>query len=224
MGIRDWPQDERPREKLLLRGAGALSDAELLAIFLRTGVAGKSAVDMARELLVEYGSLGELLAAPRARFCRSPGLGDAKFAQLQAVLEMASRHVGESLVRDQVLTSAAATRQFLLAQLKRERREVFAVLYLDNQHRLLLFEPLFYGTIDAAAVYPREIVRRALEVNAAALIVAHNHPSGIAEPSEADRHITRRIQQALALVDIRLLDHCVIGGAEVISLAERGEF
>lgn len=223
MTIRDWPANERPRERLLAHGPGSLSDAELLAIFLRTGVRGKSAVDLSRELLTRFGSLDRLLAASRRDFCQSPGLGDAKFAQLQAVLEMARRHLGENLRSDTVMSSAAVTRQFLQAQLRGERREVFAVLYLDNQHQLLLYEPLFYGTIDGAAIYPREVVKRALELNAAALIVAHNHPSGVAEPSRADIAITRRLREALALVDIRLLDHCIVAGHQVTSLAERGE-
>ncbi|MBQ0796413.1 DNA repair protein RadC [Zhongshania sp.] len=222
MAITDWPEDERPREKLLQRGAAALADAELLAIFLRTGVRGKSAVDLARELLQEHGGLADLIAASRERFCASHGLGDAKFVQLQAVVEMSRRYLAEALLNKPVFASAAATRQFLLAQLRNEVREVFAVLYLDNQHQMLLYEPLFYGTIDGAAVYPREIARRALELHAAALIVVHNHPSGVAEPSEADIRITRRITDALALLDMRLLDHCVVAGPEVISLAERG--
>ncbi|MBQ0760803.1 MAG: DNA repair protein RadC [Zhongshania sp.] len=222
MAITDWPEDERPREKLLQRGAAALADAELLAIFLRTGVKGKSAVDLARELLQEHGGLGALIAASRDRFCASHGLGDAKFVQLQAVVEMSRRYLAEALQQRPVFSSAASTRQFLLAQLRHEVREVFAVMYLDNQHQLLCYEPLFYGTIDGAAVYPREIARRALELHAAALIVAHNHPSGVAEPSDADIRITRRIRDALALLDMRLLDHCVVAGPEVISLAERG--
>lgn len=222
MGIRDWPEDERPREKLLKRGPAALSDAELLAIFLRTGVRGKSAVDMARELLVEFAGLNGLLSASREQFCASFGLGDAKYVQLQAVLEMSRRHLEEALQRQQVFSSAALTRQFLVAQLRGEVREVFAVMYLDSQHRLIRYEPLFFGTIDGAAVYPREIARRALELHAAALIIAHNHPSGVAEPSEADRRITQRIREALSLLDIRLLDHCVVAGCEVVSLAEQG--
>lgn len=223
MTIRDWPVAERPRERLLNNGPQSLSDAELLAIFLRTGVRGKSAVDLARELLIEFGSLGAMLAASRQTFCRSPGLGDAKYAQLQAILEMARRHLSEDLRRDTVMGSAESTRQFLLAQLRHEQREVFVALYLDNQHHLLLYEPLFYGTIDGAAIYPREVVKRALELNAAALIVAHNHPSGVAEPSRADIAITGRLREALSLVDIRLLDHCIVAGHQVTSLAERGE-
>ncbi len=223
MAITDWPATERPRERLLTHGPQSLSDAELLAIFLRTGLPGKSAVDLARELLHRFGSLGALLSANRTNFCQSPGLGDAKFAQLQAVLEMARRHFTENLQRDTVLTSAEATRHFLQAQLRSESREVFAALYLDNQHHLLVYEPLFYGTVNGATVYPREVVKRALELNAAALIVAHNHPSGVAEPSRADVAITARLKQALEMVDIRLLDHCIVAGHEVVSLAERGE-
>lgn len=223
MTIRDWPATERPRERLLAHGPQSLSDAELLAIFLRTGVRGKSAVDLARELLSQFGTLSRLLGASRQAFCRSPGLGDAKYAQLQAILEMARRHLGEDLRRDTVMSSAQLTRQFLLAQLRYEQREVFAVLYLDNQHQLLAYEPLFYGTIDGAAIYPREVVKRSLELNASALIVAHNHPSGVAEPSRADIAITHRLREALSLVDIRLLDHCIVAGHQVISLAEHGE-
>lgn len=223
MAIRDWPADERPREKLLQRGAQALSDAELLAIFLRTGVQGKSAVDLSRELLADHGGLAALMGASLSRFCQSKGLGDAKYAQLQAVMEMSRRYLGDVLQRDQVFSSAASTRRYLQAQLRGEPREVFAALYLDNRHRLIRYEPLFFGTIDSAAVYPREIARRALELNSAALIVAHNHPSGVAEPSDADLRITRRISDALALLDIRLLDHCVVAGTEVVSLAERGQ-
>lgn len=222
MAICDWPADERPREKLLQRGAQALSDAELLAIFLRTGVRGKSAVDLARELLAEHEGLAALMSASQQRFCQSKGLGDAKYVQLQAVIEMSRRYLAEALQREQVFASAAATKQYLCAQLRGERREVFAVLYLDNQHALIAYEPLFFGTIDGAAVYPREIARRALELNAAAMIVAHNHPSGVAEPSDADVRITARIREAVQLLDIRLLDHCIVAGPEVISLAERG--
>lgn len=222
MAIRDWPESERPREKLLQRGPAALSDAELLAIFLRTGLPGRSAVDLSRDLLHQFGSLTALLGASRAAFCCGPGLGLAKYAQLQAVLEMARRYLAEEVGRDVVLSSAAATRQFLQAQLRGEPREVFAAIFLDSQHQLIAYEPLFFGTLDAAAVYPREVVSRALALNAAALIIAHNHPSGVAEPSDADRRITTRIRDALGLLDIRLLDHCIVAGREVVSLAERG--
>ena len=222
MPITDWPASERPREKLLQRGAEALSDAELLAIFLRTGVAGKTAVDLARELLKEYGGLRKLLGAEQSRFCRSRGLGAAKFAQLQAVLEMGRRYLHEDLQHCESLTSPADTRRYLQAKLCHYPYEVFSCLFLDNRHRVIMFEELFRGTIDGASVHPREVVRRALAHNAAALILAHNHPSGVGEPSEADRRITHRLRDALALVDIRLLDHFVIGDGEPVSLAERG--
>ncbi len=222
MAITDWPADERPREKLLQRGASALTDAELLAIFLRTGVAGKSAVDLARELLAEYGSLRRLLAADQRRFCESLGLGPAKYAQLQAVLEMGRRHLRESLARGDALTDPIATRSYLHSRLCGHPNEVFACLFLDNRHRVIEYEELFQGTIDGASVHPRQVVRRALDHNAAALILAHNHPSGIAEPSEADRHITQRLQEALRLVDVRVLDHIVVGDGEMRSMAEMG--
>jgi DNA repair protein RadC len=222
MAITDWPAAERPREKLLARGATALSDAELLAIFLRTGVTGKSAVDLARELLENFGGLRRLFDSSRSDFCAAHGLGEAKFAQLQAVLEMARRHLHESLQHSDVLTSPVLTRQYLRAQLRNEAREVFAVLFLDNRHRVLAFEPMFYGTIDGAAVYPREVLKRCLYHHAAAVIVAHNHPSGVAEPSQSDHRITERLRDALALVDIRLLDHVIVGDSECVSFSEKG--
>lgn len=222
MPITDWPREERPREKLLLRGAQALSDAELLAIFLRTGVKGQTAVDLARNLLKEFGGLRHLLAAERERFCRSKGLGLAKFTQLQATLEMSRRHLQEQLKLGDALTNPAATRRYLQARLRHYPYEVFSCLFLDNRHRVLHYEELFRGTIDGASVHPREVVKRSLELNAAALILAHNHPSGIAEPSQADRQITGHLKQALALVDIRVLDHIVIGEGDPLSLAELG--
>jgi DNA repair protein RadC len=222
MAICDWPSAERPREKLLAQGAGSLSDAELLAIFLRTGVKGKSAVDLARELLQEFGSLRALLTADLTAFCKPLGLGSAKYAQLQAVLEMARRHLAEQLARGDALTSPDLTRQYLLAQLRDRDHEVFACLLLDNQHRVLKYRELFRGTIDGAAVYPREVVKLALSHGAAAVILAHNHPSGVAEPSHADRALTDRLQQALGLVDIRVLDHLVVGDGHCVSFAERG--
>lgn len=222
MAITDWPAQERPREKLLAQGADALSDAELLAIFLRTGVKGKSAVDLARELLAEFGSLRGLLMADQNRFCEPMGLGSAKYAQLQAVLEMARRHLAEQLHRGDALTSPELTRRYLASRLRDRDYEVFAALFLDNQNRVIQYEELFRGTIDGAAVYPREVLKKALEHSAAALIFAHNHPSGVAEPSRADRHITERLQQALGLVDIRVLDHLVIGDGVEVSFAERG--
>lgn len=222
MPITDWPESERPREKLLARGPGALSDAELLAIFLRTGVPGMTAVDLARTLLARFGGLRGLLAADRGTLCAAPGLGPAKYAQLQAAVEMARRHLYEGLVRGEPITSPLAARDFLLARLRDRPHEVFAALFLDTRHRVIAFRELFRGTVDGAAVHPREVVRAALALNAAALIVAHNHPSGVAEPSAADVGITRRLREALALVEVRLLDHLVVGDGTVVSLAERG--
>jgi len=207
MPISDWPVAERPREKLLERGAAALSDAELLAIFLRTGLPGVTAVDLARELLARFDGLRGLLEADREQLCAARGLGPAKYAQFGAALELARRHLHATLARGSALTNPTATRALLAAELRHRDREVFLVLFLDNRHRLLGSEELFTGTIDGATVHPREVVRRALAVNAAALIVAHNHPSGVAEPSAADRALTTRLRDALALVDIRLLDH-----------------
>jgi len=222
MSIADWPAAERPREKLLDLGPTALSDAELLAIFLRVGCVGKSAVDLARELLQEYGGLRQLLEASRADFCKGLGLGAAKYAQLQAVLEMGRRHLSATLKEGDLMTTPALVRSYLSSQLRHQPREVFAVLFLDNQNRLISYDELFYGTIDGASVYPREVVKKALARNASALILAHNHPSGVAEPSQADVRITQRLQDALNLVDIRVLDHMVVGDSEVISFAERG--
>lgn len=222
MAIRDWPESERPREKLLSRGAAGLSDAELLAIFLRTGTRGLSAVDLARELLSRFGGLGELLAADRTAFCSARGLGVAKYVQLQAVMELARRHLGETLARDHVFTSPAAVSHYLQAALAGRHQEVFLVLFLDTRHRLIAAEELFYGTVDGASVYPREVVRRGLHHNASALILAHNHPSGVAEPSRDDETITHRLRDALKLVDIRVLDHIVVGAGCTVSLAERG--
>lgn len=222
MPITDWPIDDRPREKLLKKGPAALSDAELLAIFLRTGVPGKTAVDLARDLLTSFGSLRDLLHADAKRFCHHPGLGPAKFSQLQAVLEMARRHLREEMSRGDILGSPELTRDFLAAQLRGYHHEVFACLFLDNRHRVLRFDELFRGTLDGASVYPREVVKQALAVNASAVILAHNHPSGVNEPSEADTQITRRLQQALSLVDIRVLDHFVVGDGEPYSFAEHG--
>jgi DNA repair protein RadC len=221
--IRDWPVGERPREKLLARGPAALSDAELLAIFLRTGVNGKTAVDLARELLQAWGGLRPLLEAEQKRFCAMRGLGLAKYAQLQAVLEMGRRHLQEQLQREATLDNPDVTRNYLISRLRHHQHEVFACLFLDNRHRIITFEELFHGTIDGASVHPREVIKRALQHNAAAVILAHNHPSGIAEPSRADVQITRRLVEALALVDIRVLDHLIIGDGEGVSLAERGQ-
>lgn len=222
MAIKDWPIEDRPREKLLHKGSAALTDAELLAIFLRTGTAGKSAVALARELLVEFGSLKALLNADQQHFCAGHGLGSAKYAQLQAVLEMAKRHFKEILQRGNALTSPEITKAYLSAQLRGYSYEVFACLFLDNQHRVIQLDELFKGTIDGASVYPREVVKQALHYNAAAVIFAHNHPSGITLPSQADKQITEKLKQALALFDIRVLDHFIIGDGEPYSFAEHG--
>ncbi|WP_088331084.1 DNA repair protein RadC [Lacimicrobium sp. SS2-24] len=222
MRIQEWPQQERPREKLLEKGAQALSDAELLAIFLRTGVAGTNAVDLARQLLTRFGGLRALLSANQQQFCSAKGMGLAKYALLQAMVEMSRRYLAETLQREQAFVSAADTRRYLISRLRDEPHEVFALLLLDSQHRLITFKPLFYGTIDAASVYPRVVVKTALDWQAGAVILAHNHPSGVAEPSLADQQITRRIVDALALVDIRVLDHFVVGDGEAVSFAERG--
>jgi DNA repair protein RadC len=222
MSIRDWPAAERPRERLLELGAASLSDAELLAIFLRTGVAGKSAVDLARHLLARFGGLRSLLEAKQAVFSQQLGLGPAKFAQLQAMLEMARRHLAERLRSDSVLESPVAVRDYLKALLRHEPHEIFGCLFLDSKHRVLGFEALFQGTIDNATVYPRQVVKRALDYNAAALILCHNHPSGSAEPSTADRKLTKLLQKALEVVDVRVLDHIIVGDGDPLSMAEYG--
>lgn len=211
-----------PREKLLTRGPQALSDAELLAIFLRTGTQGMNVLELSDFLLRESGSLRALFSASKDQFCAHKGLGEAKYVQLQAVLEMTQRYLAETLKRGGALTSPHQTKLYLSSVLRDRQREAFYILFLDNQHRVIQDEVLFEGTIDAASVYPREVVKRALHHNAAALILAHNHPSGIAEPSQSDRRITQRLIDALALVDIRVLDHFVVGDGEVISFAERG--
>lgn len=223
MAITDWPEGERPREKLLSLGASALSDAELLAIFLRTGVAGKSAVDLSRDLLTSFGGLRPLLEADQSSFCSHHGLGPAKFTQLQAILEMARRHLHQTLETGDVFTQPNLVKQYLATRLRHLPHEVFACLFLNNQHRLIQYEELFRGTIDGASVYPREVVKRALEHNAAAVIFAHNHPSGIAEPSTSDEAITKRLVHALALVDIRVLDHIVVGDGQSVSMAQVGK-
>ena len=222
MSIRDWPAAERPREKLLQHGSGSLSDAELLAIFLRTGVSGKSAVDLARHLLSEFGSLRALLEADLRAFCRQLGLGPAKFSQMQAVLEMSRRPLDERLRRESALESPQAVRDYFKALLRHEPHEVFGCLFLDTRHRMLAFEVLFRGSIDSASVYPRQVVKRALAHNAAAVIFCHNHPSGISEPSQADRTLTRRLIQALDLIEVRVLDHFIVGDGQPLSMVERG--
>ncbi len=222
MAITDWPLQERPREKLLAQGPAALSDAELLAIFLRTGVRGITAVDLARDLITRFGNLRKLLAADRETFCAARGLGEAKYVQLQAVLEIARRHLAETLQSGSALSSPQDAGNYLRARLRDREHEVFALLFLDSQHRVLACDEISRGTLDGAAVYPREVVKAALRRNAAAVIFAHNHPSGVAEPSAADRLLTERLKQALAVVDIRVLDHLVIGDGAPVSFAERG--
>lgn len=221
MAITDWPLELRPREKLLAQGANSLTDAELLAIFLRTGVKGKTAVDLAHELLEDFSGLRPLFEADLTRFSQSHGLGEAKYVQLQAVLEMSRRYLDERLKRGDPLSDPESVRNFLISQLRDYPHEVFACLYLDNRHRVIKFEELFRGTIDSASVYPREVVKRALHFNAAAIIFAHNHPSGIAEPSASDERITQRLISALKLMDIRVLDHFIVGDY-ITSMAERG--
>ena len=222
MSIAHWPEAERPREKLLQRGPAVLSDAELLAIFLRTGIRGCSAVDMGRQLIQRFGSLGKLLAAEPGDFARGSGLGPAKYAQFMAVKELARRVLAEEMQLGDALSSPQAVRQYLRLAIGVRDVEVFVALFLTAQNRVLAVEELFRGTLTETRVYPREIVRRALQHNAHAVIVAHNHPSGVAEPSAADRALTVSLKQALALVDISLLDHFVVTGSHAESLAERG--
>jgi DNA repair protein RadC len=222
MSIRDWPESERPREKLLKSGAQALSEAELIAIFLRTGTRGHSALDVARELLKQFGSLRALLTAPQASLCKAPGMGAVRYATLQAALELARRHYLEVMRSGPALLNPQATRDYLRVRLRDLPHEVFCCLYLDNRHRVIAFEELFRGTLDGASVHPREVVKHALAHNAAALILAHNHPSGVAEPSQADELITRRLKEALNLVEIRVLDHLIVGDSRCESFAERG--
>jgi len=221
MTISQWPSAEKPREKLVNRGANALSDAELLAILLRTGVAGSTAVDLARQLLLDYGSIRGVLDADTHSFCSRKGLGLAKFVQLQAALEIARRHLSEDLEYGNCLTRSEQTRNYLRARLRDYKYEVFACLMLDNRNRVIAFRELFRGTIDGASVYPREVVKQALADNAAAVILAHNHPSGVCEASQADIRITKRLQKALGLVDIRVLDHVIIGDG-INCLSEQG--
>ncbi len=222
MPIRDWPVGERPREKLISRGAAALSDTELLALLRGSGHAGTSALALARDALARHGCLRVLLnASPRA-LCDQAGLGPARAARILSAMELARRSLREDMVRRGALESPLATRRFLQAQLQDRDHEVFCCLYLDNRHRVIDFQEVFRGTIDGATVHPREVVKLALGHNAAAVIFAHNHPSGVAEPSAADERITERLRKALALVDIRVLDHIVIGDGVSVSFAERG--
>ena len=222
MPINHWPKQERPREKLLARGPDTLTDAELLAILLRTGTRGRTAVDLARDLLNEFRGLRALIEADAGAVCRFKGLGRTKYVTIRAAIELARRYLEAGLQKQDVLTNPKSTRDYLTSQLRAYPHEVFACLFLDNRHHILSFDKMFNGTIDGASVYPREVVKRALSHNAAAVIFAHNHPSGIAEPSNADISLTRRLKTALELVDIRVLDHFIIGNQEAVSFAERG--
>ena len=223
MAITDWPEDERPREKLLSRGPDALSDAELLAIFLRVGVKGKSAVELARDLLARFDDdLSRLAHATWQEMAEVPGIGPAKAAQLQAALALAMRALQSGMGTRDVLGSPQAVRDWLRLKLASLPHEVFVVLLLDSQNRLLHFEEMFRGTLSQTSVYPREVVKLALKWNAAAVILAHNHPSGVAQPSRADEALTTALKQALALIDVRVLDHMVVSGSTCTSFAERG--
>ena len=222
MAITDWPVAERPREKLLELGASALSDAELLAIFLRVGVVGKSAVDLARDLLTRFGSLTGIFAASQADLSQVHGIGASKYVQLQAIFEMSRRALNEQMQVKDMLSSPQQVRDFLCLKLGSLSREVFVVLFLDAQNRMIMSEEMFSGTLTQTSVYPREVVKKALHHNAASVIFAHNHPSGIAKPSQADELITKQLKQALALVDVRVLDHFIVAGNTTFSFVERG--
>jgi len=223
MAINDWPEEQRPRERLIRHGAHVLSDTELLAVFLRVGVSGKSAVDLGRDMLGHFGSLHRLFTATLADFSALNGLGPAKYAQFQAVLELARRALNEELQAGELLGSPQAVKQYLQLLLSKKPFESFAVLFLDVKNRLIAAEELFRGTLMQASVYPREVVKAALAHNAAAVILAHNHPSGSPDPSAADRLLTQTLKQALGLVDIRVLDHFIVAGRHVYSFAEHGE-
>ena len=222
MAINHWPACEQPRERLLKVGSSALSDAELLAIFLRTGCAGRSAVDLARDLMAEFGSFNALLEAPQTEVCQLPGIGPTKYIQLQAIKELGLRLTREELQDPESMRSSEQVGNYLCQRIGSYQREVFALLLLDNQHRLLQFLELFQGTIDSASVHPREVVKVALQYNAAAVILAHNHPSGVAEPSRSDRLLTNTLSSALDLVGVRVIDHLVVGRKQWVSFADRG--
>ena len=222
MVITDWPVAERPREKLIEHGAEALSDAELLSIFLRVGVTGKSAVDLARDLLNQFGSLNGIFAATEHELSREHGIGTSKYVQLQAIFEMSRRALSEQLQQRDVFKSPQAVRDYLVLKLGSLTKEVFLVLFLDTQNRLLASEKMFSGSLSETSVYPREVIKRALHHNAASVIFAHNHPSGIAQQSQADELITKQLKQALALVDVRVLDHFIVAGNNTLSFSERG--
>ncbi|PPC81273.1 MAG: hypothetical protein CTY38_09270 [Methylotenera sp.] len=222
MAITDWPASERPREKLIELGANALSDAELLAIFLRVGVVGKSAVDLARDLLTKFGSLNGIFAATETELSQVHGIGSSKYVQLQAIFEMSRRALNEELQARDIFQSPKQVREYLVLKLGALTREVFLVLFLDAQNRLNATEELFSGTLTQTSVYPREVVKRAIHHNAASVIFAHNHPSGATQQSTADEQITQQLKQALALVDVRVLDHFIVAGNQTLSFAEQG--
>lgn len=222
MAITDWPASERPREKLMAHGAASLSDAELLAIFLRVGVVGKSAVDLARDLLTQFGSLNGIFAASESELSQVHGIGSSKYVQLQAIFEMSRRALNEQLQQRDVFQSPQHVRDYLILRMGALSREVFLVMFLDAQNRLNATEEMFSGTLTQTSVYPREVVKRAMHHNAASVIFAHNHPSGVAQQSVADEMLTAQLKQALALVDVRVLDHFIIAGNQVLSFAERG--
>jgi DNA repair protein RadC len=222
MSLKDLPAEMRPREKLLARGGGALSDVELLALLLRTGLAGQGVFELAAQVLREFEGFAGLLRAEAADLRRIKGLGPAKRAEIAAVIEMARRALVQPLQDRPVFDAPQQVKDYVALQLGARAQEVFAVLFLDSQHRLLTLEELFRGTLTQTSVYPREVVKRALQLNAGAVILAHNHPSGVAEPSRADEFLTQTIRSALHLVDVRLLDHLVVGQGQVVSFAERG--
>ena len=222
MRILDWPEAERPRERLLHQGARALSDAELVALFVGQGLPGCNAVELARRWLDNSGGLRAMLRQDRAEFTSLAGAGVARYVLLQAALELGRRYCHEELCRRSVLDSPSAVAQYLHVELAGETRAHFGCLFLDTQHQVIAWRVLFSGTLDAAAVYPRVVVEQALKLGAGSIILAHNHPSGQCQPSQADRNITQRIVDALALVDIRVLDHVIITDAQTLSFAERG--
>ncbi len=218
-----WPSQELPREKLLKLGPESLSDSELLAIFLRTGTTGKDVMQLSREIMIHFNSLAALFAATEKEFCQIKGLGQAKYVQLQACLEMSQRYTTEQIKQQDAISNPEQVKKYVQTHLRNQPNEVFAALFLDNQHQVIAFEQLFFGTINASSVHPRVVAQRGLFHNAAAIIVTHNHPSGVAEPSPADIDITQTLKAALALLDMRLLDHLVVAGHQVVSLAERGQ-
>ncbi len=222
MSIQNWPKPERPREKLLNKGVETLSNAELLAIFIHCGTKGKTAVDIGHDLLIRFKSIKGIVESDRVSLCATDGVGPVIYAQIVAALELGRRYLEEKVTNETPLTSPEITRHFLKSRLMPYQHEVFSCLFMDKRHRLIAFKELFSGTIDGASVYPREVVKMAQKFNAAAVIFAHNHPSGVAEPSQSDIQITRRLKDALMLIDIRVLDHLIVGNQEIVSMAERG--